>query len=111
MRALTPVVVLLLATGWLLAVAFDRPLVAAVVAVLCLGAVCADAVRRRAPARLLTAALFMILAVLGGFIGLLLLNPPRGAGGFLAQIAVVALLAPVVPLVYALTFDGEDQGE
>ncbi|MCK5376581.1 MAG: hypothetical protein KAJ97_05835 [Acidobacteria bacterium] len=111
MRAFTPVVVLLLVTGWLLAVAFDQPLLAALVAVLCLGAVCADAVRRRAPARPPAVALTAILVVLGGFIGLLLLNPPGGAGGFLAQIAVVAVLAPVVPLVYALTFGGEDRGE
>jgi hypothetical protein len=52
-----------------------------------------------------------ILAVLGATIATLLLTPPEDPGGLLIQVAAVAVLAPIVPLIYALTFGEKDQRE
>jgi hypothetical protein len=111
MRSFAPIATLVLVAGWLSAMVFDLPMMALAVAVLCLGAVCADAARRRSPARGLGIALTAILAVLGATIATLLLTPPEDPGGLLIQVAAVAVLAPIVPLIYALTFGEKDQRE
>lgn len=110
-RALAPASVLLLVTGWILAQGLDRPLAAAVVAVLCLGAACADALSRRASARLPVAGLVAMMAALAGTVALLLLRPPGGAGSLVVQLLMVVVLAPAVPIFYALTFGGKDPEE
>jgi hypothetical protein len=99
---------MVLVAGWILAQGLNQPLWAAVVATLCLGATCSDAMRRRAPASLLVVGLVVILAMLAGVMVLLLLSPLGGGGSLLLQLVLVAVLAPVVPLLYALTFGDKD---
>ena len=102
---------LTLAAGWLFSQAFDLPWIAAAVAVVALGAVCTSAVRRRAPARRLPVFLVGILVFLAAALALLLRPAAEPAHGLLVQLAVIAVLAPIVPLVYALTFDGGNDRE
>ncbi len=111
MRVLTPAAVLALVTGWIFAQGLDRPMVAAVVAALSVGAACADAMRRRAPAILPVAGLVAILAVLAGAIALLLSLAPAGPTRLVIQLSMVAVLAPVIPIFYAFTFGAEDADE
>ena len=107
MRRLVPVSVLLLVAGWLAASALDLPRVAAVVAVACIGAACVGAIRRRAPDRRLAAALSVILVALLTVLLFLLGRETGGTTGFYLQLLSMAVLAPVVPLVYALTFPAD----
>ena len=107
MRRLVPVSVLLLVAGWLAASALDLPRVAAAVAVSCIGAVCVGAVRGRAPDRRLATALSAILIALLAALLFLLGKEPGGATGLYLQLAIMALLAPIVPIVYALTFPAD----
>jgi len=107
MRRLVPVSVLLLVTGWLAASALDLPRVAVVVAVACIGAVCVGAISRRAPDRRLAAALSVILIALLAVLLFLLGRGTGGATGFYLQLAFMAVLAPIVPLVYAVTFPAD----
>lgn len=111
MRALTPTAVLLLAIGWILAQGMDQPLWATVVAMLCLGAACTDAMRRRAPGNVAATGLVAILAIVAAAIALVLSLPPGGPGRLLVQLSLVAVLAPVVPIFYALTFGNKDADE
>ena len=104
MRRLVPISVLFLVAGWLAATALDLPRMAAAVAVSCIGAACVGAVRGRAPDRRLAAALSAILIALLAALLFLLVKEPGGATGLYLQLAVMALLAPIVPIVYALTF-------
>jgi len=104
MRRLVPISVLLLVAGWLTASALDLPRVAVVVAVLCIGAACVGAIRRRARDRRLAAALSVILVALLTVLLFLLGRQAGGATGFYLQLAFMAVLAPIVPIVYALTF-------
>ena len=106
MRFVPPAVTLILAAAWLFSQALDLPWIAAAVAVVALGAVCAPAVRRRAPARRLPVFLVGILLFLATGLALLLQPAAEPAHGLLVQVAIMAVLAPIVPLVYALTFDG-----
>lgn len=99
---------MVLVAGWILAQGLNQPLWAAVVATLCLGATCSDATRRRAQASLLVAGLVAILAMLAGVMVLLLVSPPGGGGSLLMQLVLIAVLALVVPLLYAFTFGGKD---
>jgi len=70
-----------------------------------LGAVCTSAVRRRSPARTLPVFLVGILVFLATALAHLLRPAVEPTHGVLIQLAVMAVLAPIVPLVYALTFD------
>lgn len=107
-RLATPVVVIVLVAGWIFAQGTNQPLWAAIVATLCLGAACLDAVRRRASASLLVVGLVAILALLAGVMVFLLSSPLGDGGSLLIQLVLLAALAPVVPLLYALTFGGKD---
>ncbi len=107
MRRLVPISVLLLVAGWLAASALDLPRVAAAVAVSCIGAACVGAVRGRAPDHRLATALSVILIALLAVLLFLLGKAPGGATGFYLQLAFMALLAPIVPIVYALTFPAD----
>jgi hypothetical protein len=107
MRRLVPVSVLLLVAGWFAASALDLPRVAAVVAVACIGAACFGAIRRRAPDRRLVVALSVILVALLAVLLILLGRGTGGATGFYLQLAFMAVLAPIVPIVYALTFPAD----
>ena len=107
MRRLVPISVLLLVAGWLAATAFDLPRIAAAVAISCIGAACAGAVRGRAPDRRLAAALSAILITLLAALLFLLGRKMGGATGLFLQLAFMALLAPLVPIVYALTFPAD----
>lgn len=51
MRSLVPTTTVVLAAGWFIAMIFDLPVSATAVAMLSLATVCADATRRRFPAR------------------------------------------------------------
>ncbi|MFV2073241.1 MAG: hypothetical protein ACC742_11405 [Thermoanaerobaculales bacterium] len=109
MRFALPAVTLILAAAWLFSQALDLPWIAASAAVVALGAVCAPAVRRRAPARRLPVFLIGILLFLAAGLVFLLQPANEPADGLLVQVAIMAVLAPIVPLVYALTFsDGRD---
>ncbi len=107
MRRLVPISVLLLVAGWLTASALDLPRMAAAAAVLCIGAACGGAIRRRAPNRRLAAALSVILVALLAVLLFLLGRQGGGATGFYLQLAFMAVLAPIVPIVYALTFPAD----
>jgi hypothetical protein len=107
MRRLVPISVLLLVAGWLAASALDLPRVAAAVAVSCIGAACVGAVRGRAPDHRLATALSAILIALLAVLLFLLGKAPGGATGLYLQLAFMALLAPIVPIVYALTFPAD----
>jgi hypothetical protein len=107
MRSLVPVSVLLLVAGWFAASAFDLPRMAAVVAVACIGAACVGAIRLRASDRRLTVALSVVLVALLAVLLFLLGGGTGGATGFYLQLAFMAVLAPIVPIVYALTFPGD----
>ena len=104
MRRLVPISVLLLVAGWLAASALDLPRAAAVVAVACIGAACVGAIRRRAPDRRLATALSVIVVALLAVLLFLLGRETGSATGFYLQLAFMAALAPIVPIVYALTF-------
>ena len=104
MRRLIPISVLLLVAGWLTASVLDFPRMAAATAVLCIGAACVGAIRRRAQDRRLAAALSVILVALLTVLLFLLGRQAGGATGFYLQLAFMAVLAPIVPIVYALTF-------
>ena len=107
MRRLVPISVLLLVAGWLAATALDLPVMAAVVAVSCIGAACAGAVCGRAPDLRLAAALTAILIALLAALLFLPGGKTGGATGLCLQLAFMALLAPLVPIIYALTFPAD----
>ena len=107
MRRLVQISVLLLVAGWLAATALDLPRMAAAVAVACIGAACVGAVRRRAPDRRLATALSAILIALLAALLFLLGRKTGGATGLYLQLVFMALLAPLVPIVYALTFPAD----
>jgi hypothetical protein len=107
MRRFVPVSILLLVAAWLAASALDLPWLAALVAVACIGAACVGAIRRRAPDRRLAAALSVILVALLAVLLFLVGRETGGATGFYLQLAFMAVLAPIVPIVYALTFPGD----
>ena len=104
MRRLVPISILLLIAGWIAASAYDLPTMAAVVAVLCIASACVGAVRGRAPDRRLPAALSAIFITILAVLLFLLGNETGGATGLVLLLGVMALLALLVPIVYALTF-------
>ena len=102
-----PVVAVCLATGWLIASLLDSGRMAAVVVPVALVAVAWTAVsRRRRPLRLA-----LCLLGLGRLVAALLatlLAAPDDA--LWIQVSSMALLIPLVPFVYAATFDrGDDR--
>ena len=107
MRRLVQISVLLLVAGWLAATALDLPRMAAAIAVSCIGAACVGAVRGRAPDRRLAIALSAILITLLGALLFLLGRKTGGASGLYLQLVFMAFLAPLVPIVYALTFPSD----
>ncbi len=107
---LAPLFASVVATGWLAATALDLPLLAAGIAVAAIWAACATAAARR-PVRRLVVALTAVAGSL--FVSLLLLLGPAAGGvrGLLLQLAVMVVLTPIVPAVYAATFrDGGGRG-
>ena len=107
MRRLVSISVLLLVAGWLTATALDLPRMAAAVAVSCIGAACVGAVCGRAPDRRLAAALSATLIALLTALLFLLEKEPGGTTGLYFQLVIMVLLAPLVPIVYALTFPSD----
>jgi hypothetical protein len=57
---------------------------------------------------LLVVGLVAILALLAGVMVFLLSSPLGDGGSLLIQLLLLAALAPMVPLLYALTFGGKD---
>lgn len=111
MRSFAPIAAVALTVGWLIAMVFDLPVLALTVAMVCLGVACADAIHRRFPARGLGISLAAVLTILGGTIAVLLLSPPDAPGGLVVQVVAIAVLAPVFPLIYAITFGAKDRRE
>ena len=101
------ITVLLLSCGWLLAQTLASPFLAAAV---CVGAIssCAALGLRRRP---LTFGI--ILAGLGitiaAFLTYCLTDTFSAGGGFIIQILFILVLAPIIPLVYALSFPEKPQ--
>jgi hypothetical protein len=107
--AALPVVACLLALSWMLAMVLDSGLMAWIsVLGATAGAVALAPPRRRA--LLHRVAVAAVFGVLGAGLLVLVVRPPAAPAGFLLQLTLMAVLAPLVPAVYALTFDtGEGQ--
>jgi hypothetical protein len=104
-----PLTAVLLALLWCLAQQLDRPVLVTAAVVLIVAATSALAVQRRRSRALalLIVGINLILAVL--LFSLLLTDPLLG---LYLQLALIATLAPLVPLVYAITFEPDsDQDE
>jgi hypothetical protein len=110
-RRQLPLLAVGLALLWLVAQAMASPGLAALVAVAALIGACALALRRR-PGAALSAGLAVVALIVGGVLALLLCRPGQGVHGLLTQLALVVVLAPLVPLLYAATFvlpEGDDE--
>ncbi len=108
---LAPVTAAALAAAWCVAEVLGSAPVAATVAVAAVVAACATGLRRRRRRRALAAALAVIAAVLAVLVTSLL-HHSSGPGALVHQLLIVAILGPLAPLVYALTFEdqpGEDR--
>lgn len=103
---LVPVAALALAGLWCLAQAVDAPRLAAAVAVAALAAASATAVLRRGTRRLRFAVLLPALLLGAGLVGVFA-APAGSAVALAAQLAILILLAPLVPMLYAATFDSQ----
>jgi peptidoglycan/LPS O-acetylase OafA/YrhL len=101
-----PAVSTALAALWLAAAAFDAPAVASLVAVAAITAgICLAVHRRRRHRRSLVAVAAGAGLAVAALLGAELLLPPGGPTRFVLQLVFVALLAPVVPTLYAATFE------
>lgn len=101
---LVPVAALALAGLWCLAQAVDAPRLAAAVAVAALAAVSATSVLRRGTRRLRFAVLLPALLLGAGLVGVF--AAPAGSAIALAvQLAILIVLSPLVPLLYAASFE------
>lgn len=98
-----PATALALAGAWCLAQAADMPRLAAAVAVAALAAASATALERRGTRRLRLAVLLPAL-LLGAGLAAVFAAPAGSALGLAAQLAILFVLAPVVPLLYAASF-------
>jgi peptidoglycan/LPS O-acetylase OafA/YrhL len=111
---IVPIVGAALAAGWIVAAAFDAPAMAALVAAAAVSAsVCLAVRRRRRHRRMLVAVAVGAGLAVGALLGAELLLPHGGPTRLVLQLAFVLLLAPVVPALYAATFeppcDGRDR--
>lgn len=100
----SPVVALALAGLWCLAQAVDAPRLAAAVAVAALAAASATALERRGTRRLRLAVLLPVL-LLGAGLAAIFAAPVGSVLGLAAQLAILIVLAPLVPLLYAASFE------
>jgi hypothetical protein len=105
----TPAVTLTLAALWCLAQAVDAPLLAAGVAVAAIGASAGTAVRRRSTRRL-QVAVAALTALLGAGLAAVFAAPAGSPLGIGAQLAILIVLAPLAPLLYAASF-GQSPGD
>jgi hypothetical protein len=107
---IVPWATLVLACAWCLAQALPSGAMAAAVAVAAIWLTAALALRRRPPRRL-ARALAAMMAVLSGGLMALLLMPGTGSLAVLIQLALVLVLAPAAPAIYAATFSDHDDEE
>ena len=99
-----PAMAAVTAVLWCVAQALDCGLLAAGVTVLALAGAALTAGDRRADPRSLRTAVVAVMAVAGAGLGALLVVTDVD---LLGRLIVVAVLAPAVPLIYALTFPRE----
>jgi len=104
-----PLIALVLAVGWCLAQALNAPVLGAVVAASAIAAGAAIGLRRRASSALLLPWLAVLCVVVAG-VALAILSAPPGGPRLWLSYAVMAALAPIVPVLYARTFpmDGDE---
>lgn len=103
---LLPVAALALAGLWCLAQAVDAPRLAAAVAVATLAAASATSVLRRGTRRLRFAVLLPAL-LLGAGVAAVFAAPADSTVAFAAQLAILIVLAPLAPVLYAATFESQ----
>jgi len=101
-----PAAALALAGLWCLAQAVDAPRLAAAVAVAALAAASATSILRRGTRRLRLAVLLPALLLGGGLVAVFA-APAGSAAGPAVQLAILIVLAPLVPMLYAATFESE----
>ena len=101
---LLPVAALALAGLWCLAQAVDAPRLAAAVAVAALAAASATSVLRRGT-RCLRFAVLLPALLLGAGLAADFAAPADSAVALAAQLAILIVLAPLAPVLYAATFD------
>jgi hypothetical protein len=99
-----PAAALALAGLWCLAQAADAPRLAAAVAVAALAAASATALERRGTPRLRLAVLLPAV-LLGAGLAAIFAAPVGSVLGLAAQLAILIVLAPLVPLLYAASFE------
>jgi len=110
-RSAAPAVVgAILSAMWIAAAAFGSAVLAAAVATAAIAAGVAAARRRRSRRRALTVVAACIGLAVAALLAAEILLPVDGARGLWLQLLFVAVLAPIVPAVYAWTFepDGEE---
>jgi hypothetical protein len=103
---LLPVAALVLAGLWCLAQAVDAPRLAAAVAVAALAAASATSVLRRGTRRLRFAVLLPALLLGAGLVAVFA-APTDSAVALAAQLAILIVLAPLAPVLYAATFESQ----
>ncbi len=104
MKNLTPPAVALALAGlWCVAQAVDAPALAAAVAVAAIGAAAGTAIRRRGSRRLRVAVAALSL-LLGAGLAAVFAAPAGSTAAFAVQLALLIVLAPLAPLLYAATF-------
>lgn len=105
-RSPVPTIAAVLAVGWLVAECTESAPAAALLAAAIPAIVAALALRRRPrPLRGRLAAFLAAMALLvGAAEGVLFLVPSGSPMTLVVQLSIVVLLAPAVPVVYALTF-------
>jgi hypothetical protein len=101
-----PGAALALAGLWCLAQAVDAPRLAAAVAVAALAAASAISGLRRGTRRLRIAVLLPALLLGAGLVAVFA-APADSALGLAAQLAILIVLAPLAPALYAATFDSQ----
>ena len=103
---LLPVAALALAGLWCLAQAIDAPRLAAAVAVAALAAASATSVLRRGTRRLRFAVLLPALLLGAGLVAVFA-APADSPIALAAQLAILIVLAPLAPVLYAATFESQ----
>ncbi len=95
--------VFLLSCGWLFAQTIDSPVAAAVVCVLAIAS-CAALGSRRRQSIAFVVFLCVLSLLIAAFLTYCLIGEFSAGGGFIVQVLFFLLLAPFVPLFYALSF-------
>jgi hypothetical protein len=95
--------VLLLSCGWLFAQTIDSPFVAAAVCVTAIASCAALGLHCR-QSIVFVVFLCILSLLIAAFLTYCLIGTFTSGGGFIVQVIFLLLLAPLVPLFYALSF-------